>query len=132
MSAVTQFLNSATEFFNALNPLLTALQPLGLVLLTGASTLGAWWAKRAMTESKAGSKSAADAADSAATTAQAVSDHTATTSVLLAKGIERDKFEKAIAIGEAKARSDMMGLTDHARIVGASSADPTIPAPLHG
>ena len=94
----------------------------GLFIFLGVLTsaipglIAAVYAKRSIVVTQEGNQVAAKAVD-AAQAAQAeakrsraelgaqIKDHSDTTTLLIAKGIERTQFEKAMAIGEKKART---------------------------
>lgn len=118
LAEATTFTRELTAFLKELGPLLMYLAPL-------ASGVAVWYSRRSVVETKAGNvdaaiaasaaTAAAAAAATAATKAEEASDkveaHAQTTAILIEKGIERGEFERAMAIGEAKARSDMMPLS---------------------
>ena len=89
---------------------------LGVLVTAIPGLIAAVYAKRSIVVTQEGNAVAAKAVD-AAESAQAeakksraelgaqITDHNATTTLLIAKGLEKDLFEKAMAIGEKKART---------------------------
>ncbi len=119
ITELTELINHATELAKAAGGLSAAVA--GLVspwTTTIVAAFGAWWARRSLVATKEGNdgavvavKAAADAAHDAKAAAELaqqsaaeVKQHSETQAFLIEKGLERDKFEKAIAIGAEQER----------------------------